>query len=225
MSVGFKINPPKSGPYDHLVHQFENIPVANIDDAMSRTAALGSGIRSINNKKMVGVAYPLRVPAGDNLLFYYALDHAKAGDVIVVDGGGFCERALCGEIMATYAKKRGLSGFVINGAIRDYAALQELDFPVFARAISPNGPYKNGPGVVNTPVALGGRMIYPGDIMVGDDTGIINIRPCEAEKVLKQAQKIKQHEHLTLAKIKREGKFDLDWVTQKLAASDCEINE
>lgn len=199
-----------------VIESFRDIPVPVIGDSMSRTAAIISKIQPLNHMKLLGSAYTVRVPAGDNLLFYYAIDQACPGDVIVVDGGGFTERALCGEIMVRYAMKRGIAGFVIDGAIRDKLELSEMSFPVFARSSSPNGPYKNGPGEVNVPVVIGRRAIYPGDIIVGDGNGVVSLHPEEAEQVLISARNIMEKERILLDEIEQNGHFELTWMYQKL---------
>jgi regulator of RNase E activity RraA len=130
---------------------------------------------------------------GDNLFIHKALDEVFPGAVIDVDGGGFDGRALIGEIMAAIAKSRGASGFVIDGAIRDVEQISVGDFPVFARSSIHLGPYKNGPGAINVPVGVGGMMVNPGDIIVGDADGIVAFSPDIAGDLLaatkKQAEK------------------------------------
>ena len=216
MSVGYQINPPAPQPDAALLGRFEGIPVPNIGDCMSRTAAIGSAIRPVNAARLQGCAYTVRVPAGDNLLFYYAIDRARPGDVIVVDGGGFEERALCGEIMACFAWKRGIAGFVVNGAIRDMAEIARMDFPVFCKATTPNGPYKNGPGEVNVPVNIGGRIIAPGDILIGDAGGLVSFRQEDAAGLLEAAHAVMDKEAGMMRSINEQGRMDLGWMYDKL---------
>lgn len=191
---------------------------------MNRTAAIGSEIRPVNRAKLLGTAYTVRAQAGDNLLFYYALDNAKPGDVIVVDGAGYTDRALCGEIMVAMAKQHKLAGFVVDGAIRDWMEISEMtDFPVFAKSTNPNGPYKNGPGEINVPVNIGGRIIYPGDILVGDGNGLVVIRPQDAPQVLEKAKAIMFKEAGMIQRIADTGSLDLTWMYEKLKQDGCEI--
>lgn len=223
MNIGYCIKNDFPRPAPELLAQFNGIPVPNLGDAMNRTAAISAQITPVNQVRLTGTAYTVRVPAGDNLLFYYAIDNAKPGDVIVVDGGGFEERALCGEIMATYAAKRGLAGFVINGAIRDKVELSQMDFPVFAKAACPNGPYKNGPGEINVPVNIGGRIICPGDILVGDGNGLVSIHPQDAELVLKKAHAVMEKEAGMMKEIEEQGKMSLGWMYEKITNDQCSI--
>lgn len=133
---------------------------------------------------MVGMALNVRTRPGDNLVIHQALELVKPGDVIVVDGGGAVDRALIGEIMAAIAAKRGAAGFVLDGAIRDAANLASGDFPVFARTAIHRGPYRSGPGEINVPISIGGQVICPGDIVVGDADGIVAFAPTLAEPLL-----------------------------------------
>ncbi|WP_032109880.1 hypothetical protein [Necropsobacter massiliensis] len=222
-NVGFRIIKNFTRTSSHQLEKFRDIPVSVLDDSMNRTAAISSQFFAVNDKLMLGTAYTVRVQGGDNLLFYYAIAQAKKGDVIVVDGGGFNERALCGEIMAQLAKARELAGFIIYGAIRDKKELEKIDFPVFACASTPNGPYKNGPGEINVPVNIGGRIIFPGDIIVGDESGVISIRPKDAEDVLIKAAQIAKKEQQMLAEIHTNKNLNIDWVYDKLAQSGCEF--
>ncbi len=108
----------------------------------------------------------------------------KPGDVVVVDGGGDTSRALVGEIMKAIAERRGATGFVIDGVVRDCAAFAQSDFGCYARAAIHRGPYKTGPGEINVPVAVGGCVISPGDFVVGDDDGVVAFAPEKATQLL-----------------------------------------
>ena len=224
MNVGYHIKKDFKRVDKSVVDSFSGIPVPNIGDAMNRTASISSELRPINHARLQGTAYTVRVPAGDNLLIYYAIDNAKIGDVVVVDGSGFTERALIGGIMASLAKAKGLSGLVINGAVRDPRDLESMDFPVFYKAICPNGPYKNGPGEINVPVCVGGQIIHPGDLIVGNKEGIIVIPRLEIDDVLKKSLLIVQKEEKMMKDIE-ENQFDLSWVYKKLEETNCEIKE
>lgn len=167
-----------------LIAAFGSCSAANISDNLDR--AVGAvGIRPFSKRtKLAGRALTVRTAVGDNLFIHRALDELFAGAVIVVDGGGFDGRALIGEIMAAIAKSRGAAGFVIDGAIRDAEPISMGDFPVFARSSIHLGPYKNGPGAINVPVSVGGMMVNPGDIVVGDADGIVAFSPNIANDLL-----------------------------------------
>ncbi len=223
MNIGYVINEEIKRPSPKLISKFASVPVPNIGDSMNRTAATSGDVFSVNGARLMGCAYTVRVPAGDNLLFYYAIDQAKEGDVIVVDGGGFENRALCGEIMASYAEKRKLAGFVVYGAIRDRVEISQMSFPVFARSSCPNGPYKNGPGEINVPVNIGGRIINPGDILIGDGNGLVSFAQEDAEEIYQKACAIMEKEAGMMRDIKEKGRLDLKWMYDKLRSDHCSI--
>ena len=205
-------------PDKSLVERFRDLPVANVDDAMDRLQAVAYDICRVGKGKLVGTAFPVKVPHGDNLMLHAAMDLAKPGDVIVIDAGGLCDRAIFGELMATYCKMRGIAGMVCDGAIRDRDELAEMeDFPVFAKAANPNGPYKNGPGELGTPVCIGGRIVRPGDIVIGDGDGVLFLDPAIAEQVADAADKIKAMETGLMEGI-LQGHYDRLWVQVKLKA-------
>ena len=203
------------------------MPVANIDDCMNRTAAVDAAIEPIGYKgQLLGPAFTVRVAPGDNLLFHAAMDLAKPGDVIVIDADGFEERAIFGELMATYCRSRGVKGIVCDGAIRDRGGLATMeDFHVYARSATPNGPYKNGPGEINVPVVIGGKTVYPGDIVVGDDDGVLFIRPEEAEALAKATRGVQEKEAGIMEHILTDGTYIRPWVDEKLREVGCEIVE
>ncbi len=106
-------------------------------------------------------------------MIHKAIALAQPGDVIVVDGGGDLTNALIGEIMVSYAATRGIAGFVIDGAIRDVDMIRAGTFPVYAAGVTHRGPYKDGPGEINVPIAIDGMVIQPGDLIVGDADGVL----------------------------------------------------
>ncbi len=222
-NLGFRVFENFQRPSKKLVEAFRDMPVANIDDNMGRIACVDSAIKPYNNAKLLGTAFTVKAPFGDNLMFHKALDMAKEGDVIVVAGGGFIERSLCGEIMMNYAIMKNLAGFVIDGSIRDAETTKNLDFPVYARGINPNGPYKNGPGEINVPVAVGGQVVFPGDIVVGDEDGLIFIRPDDAEELLGKVEAFHKNEEIVLRDIADGTGLDRTWVEDSLKEKGCEF--
>ena len=162
-----------------LLKEYEHLPAANIADTMNRIAVLGNGIKRISSPQkpiMAGFAITVKARAGDNLMLHAALDMAGENDVIVVSNEGDRSRALMGEIMVAYAHHmKKIAGIVLDGPIRDIDALSVLDFPLYATGSNPAGPFKMGPGEVNTPIAVGGVAVCPGDLIVGDADGVIVI--------------------------------------------------
>ena len=227
MSEGCRIITDFTRPSKELIEAFRGVPVANIDDCMGRIAAVDASLVPIGYKgQLLGTAFTVRVPQGDNLMFHAAMDLAKPGDVIVIDAGGFTNRAIFGELMATYMKSRGIKGIICDGAIRDYGGLAALeDFKVYAKAAVPNGPYKNGPGEINTPIVCGGQIVHPGDIVVADDDGILFIKPEDAELLIKATKGTEEKEAGIMKHILEDGTYIRPWVEEKLKETGTEIRE
>ena len=221
-NVGFRIYTKINRPDPALISKFREIPVANLADNMGRISCVAPEIKPYNDTILLGCAFTVRAPLGDNLMFHKAIDMAKPGDIIVVDGQGGIERSLCGEIMFSHAMSRGIGGFLVDGSIRDTDALKKLPFPVFARGVTPNGPYKNGPGEINVPVSIGGQVVFPGDIILGDSDGVVVIRAEDAEDMLEKGLAHNRREQVMFRQIK-DGTFDRSWVDKALTENGCEI--
>ncbi|MDA8397663.1 MAG: methyltransferase [Actinomycetota bacterium] len=177
-----------------VIEGLSKLPCANIADAMDRLG-VAEGIHAMwSGAKLAGPAYTIWTRSGDNRAVHQAIDAAQPGDVLVVNGGGDTTRALIGELMATRAVKRRLGGFVIDGAVRDRELIGELGLPVFARGATPAGPYKNGPGRLLCPVAIGGVCVLPGDIVLGDGDGVVVVPRAMGATVLEAAREIEKTE-------------------------------
>lgn len=173
---------------------------------------------------MAGPALTIKTRPGDNLMIHKALQLAKPGDVIVVDAGGVLTNALVGEIMVGDAIKQGLGGFVMNGAIRDAGALRAGSFPVFAAGVTHRGPYKDGPGEINVPIAIDGMVIEPGDLVIGDEDGLLCVPFDDVERLLAAARQKQVVEDKMVADIEA-GCFDRAWVDETLARLNCFIEK
>jgi RraA family protein len=223
MTIGFRIHPMPARVDPGLVDRFRSIPVANISDSMSRMSAGGPTLRPMHaGGVLAGPAFTVKARPGDNLLLHKSLDLAAPGDIIVCDGGGDLTNALIGELMIAHAIQRGLGGVVINGAVRDSAAIRAGSFPVFAAGVTHRGPYKDGPGEINVPLAIAGMVIAPGDLIIGDGDGLLCVPRLEAETIYKAAKAKNDAEEKQMAAIKA-GTSDRAWVDAALAKLGCEI--
>lgn len=203
------------------VAAFKRLPVANISDVMSRMTAGGSRLRPMHNgAPMAGAALTVKTRPGDNLLVHKALDLAQPGDIIVVDAGGDLTNAIIGEIMTGYASSRQIGGIIINGAIRDASAIRASSFPVYAAGVTHRGPYKDGPGEINVAVSLDGMVINPGDLILGDDDGLLCVPFDQLEAIYQAASEKHVIEEKMLADIAA-GAFDTSWVDSRLSALGC----
>jgi RraA family protein len=138
---------------------------------------------------LAGTAVTVKTRPGDNRTLHEVYEILRPGDVLVVDGAGDLNQALVGEIMLARAKAIGVAGFVIDGAIRDVAAFRAGDFPCYARGVTHRGPYKSGPGEINVPVCIDGMVVMPGDLVLGDDDGVIAFPVSVAEELLALVRK------------------------------------
>src|SRR3546814_6605864 len=146
MSIGFRIAKRTRKVDEATIARFRTLPVANVGDVVARMTAGGPRLRPMHaGGVMAGPALTVKTRPGDNLMVHRALDIADPGDVIVVDAGGDLTNAIIGELMLAFAEHRRLGGIVINGAIRDYAAIRAGRFPVFAAGVTPRGPYQARP--------------------------------------------------------------------------------
>lgn len=208
-----------------IAEKFKSIPVANVSDCMSRMSAGGARLRRMHNGgAMAGPALTVKARPGDNLMVHKALEMAVAGDVIVVDAGGDLTNAIIGEIMLGMAQRRGLGGLVINGAIRDAAAIHASPFPVFAAGVTHRGPYKDGPGEINVPIGIDGMVIHPGDLVIGDDDGVVCVPFAQAEAILAAGERKGLAEAKMVAEMTN-GTYNAAWVDATLKRIGCFIEE
>ncbi|MDQ0821912.1 regulator of RNase E activity RraA [Arthrobacter sp. V4I6] len=178
-------------PEQDVIDRLAKLPAANIGDAMDRLGVADSAIQAIwPGARFSGPAFTVWTRPGDNQGIHRALESARPGDVVVVAGGGDESRALLGELIGERAINLGIAGFALDGAARDAEALGEIGMPVFARAITPAGPYKNGPSRLGTPIAFGGVPVLPGDIIIGDSDGIVVIPREQAANVADAAEAV-----------------------------------
>ena len=221
MALGFRILRRLHCIEPQLVERFRAIPVANVSDSMSRMVAGGPRLRPMHaGGGMAGPALTVKLRPGDNLMLHKALDMAEPGDVIVADAGGDLTTAIMGDLMLNHAIRRGVGGIVINGAIRDADSIRALDLPVYAAGVTHRGPYKDGPGEINVPVALDGMVVEPGDLMLGDADGVLAVPRLAAAEVLAAAEAKQAAEGREMAAI-RAGSSDRSWVDKTLQARGC----
>jgi 4-hydroxy-4-methyl-2-oxoglutarate aldolase len=188
-----------SRPASSLLEAFRDIPTSTLSDAMGRHGAVDSAIRPVyDNIRMVGCALTVLCFPGDNVMTHKALTMVAPGDVLVIDDGDY-NTGCFGHKSAMLARSKGGAGVVVSGSVRDVAAIRQDRFPTFARSISPRAPQKNTPGSINVPVQIGGIVVNPGDIIVGDDDGVVVVPLAAAERVLEKATIRDRHEQQNAA--------------------------
>ena len=220
-NIGFRIFPPNRAPKD-LVELFRDVPSPNVSDNMSRINGVCAEIRPMHGStQLLGSAFTVKTRPGDNLMVHKALDMLQPGDALVIDAGGDTTNAILGEIIMRIAIKNGATGIVVDGAIRDAAAFSEAGFPCFARGATHRGPYKDGPGEINVPVTVGGAIVNPGDVVVGDADGVVVVPLEEAEELAQKVRKIVEKEAVQMREIE-EGTLDRSWIDQTLEQRGCQ---
>lgn len=182
---------PKKDSYEKL----KDLSTPNLSDAMNRFGAMHYLIKPMSKyNKLIGSAITVKTRPGDNLMVHKAIDIAQPGDIIVVDTGDCCTNAVWGELMTLAAHKKGLAGLVVDGAVRDLKENSKIDFPIFAKYIVPSACDKEGPGEINVNINCGGVAVNPGDIIVGDENGVVVIPQNIIEDVAKNARKKLEYE-------------------------------
>jgi regulator of RNase E activity RraA len=209
MSIEKHPSAPSVAP--ELLERLRTLPVALISDQLHRNRGF-AGLRPYHQPApLAGTAVTVRTRGGDNLAILRALEFCRPGDVMVVDADGECANALVGGIITFYAASIGMAGMVLDGAIRDIAEIGERTFPVYARGHTHRGPYKDGPGAINVPLSIGGLTIRPGDIIVGDQDGLLAFAPEDAEGLIAKAIAHREKEEQTIAAM-REGRWDRSFI-------------
>lgn len=225
MPVGTRIYMKRDLPPKEIVEGFKTIPTANIADCMGRLCAMSSQIRRMtapSETNMVGVALTVKARPGDNLLIHKALNMIEEGDVLVIGNEGTQSHSLMGEVMIAYARFKKAAGIVLDGPIRDVDEIYGMGIPVYATGSTPGGPYKEGPGEINVPIACGNISIHPGDIIVGNSDGVIVIPKNDAARVLEDAKKFTVKDHAKALDANK-GTLDRTWVEKAIAEKGFEI--
>ena len=221
MTIGFRILERKKKVALDIAKEFLTLPVANVSDSMWRLTAGGSRLRPMHKSgQMAGPALTVKSRPGDNLMLHKAIDMAEPGDIIVCDAGGDLTNSLMGELMLAHAIKRGVGGFVLDGAVRDVEAFLEVNLPVFAAGVSHRGPYKDGPGEINVSVAIDGMVVEPGDLVIGDWDGVLSIPLDDVDSILKKTNEKQAAEAVDMAKIEAD-EWDRSWVDKTLKDRGC----
>ena len=198
---GFRIlaSPPRINPA--VVDKFRGLASPNIADAMGRFGFMDSGIRSRSGFPLCGVAVTVNCRPADNLMVHKALQVAEPGEIVVVSTCGNTTSAVFGELMCHTAAAKRLGGIIVDGAIRDVDGIRNLGIPAFSRTVCAGGCDKDGPGEINVPISCGGTVVSPGDIVVGDDDGVVVVPRDSAEEILVLVAELVKRETTRVAEI------------------------
>lgn len=207
---------------DTLLDRCRSLPTAAFSDAMQRfggAVGLSPVTSDASARKpvhLVGRALTVQTRPGDNLVVHKAADLASPGEILVVDAGAQTDRAIVGGLLGSYAQNRGIAGIVLDGAVRDLSELGALDIPIFARGVSHLGPYKDGPGVIRGNIAIGGTAVCQGDLVVGDEDGVVIVPRHRVADVVAAAEAVVERERVTTLAINNDN-WDRSWVDTALS--------
>jgi len=188
--IGYRINQEIKRPSKELLDRIREFSTCELCDGTIIYNAMDYHIKPmVTKQKICGPAITVKLPMGDSLMVTKAVDLAKSGDVIVVDGRGSKNNALWGDHRSLSCKVKGIEGVVIDGAFRDLEENEEICFPIYAKAVTCGSSTKNSNGEINVPISCGGVTVNPGDIIVGDVNGVCVIPVEYAEQIMENAQK------------------------------------
>ncbi len=182
-------------PNRDVIEQFRALGAATVHEASGRRGAVDPAIKPIaKGVRLCGPAFTVQCHPGDNLMLHKALERAQPGDVLVATVGGCYEGGYWGGLMGTSGLARRLGGLAIDGCVRDSAELIQMGFPIFCRGFSIQGTAKNVLGLINHPTVFGGISVHPGDLILGDDDGLVVVGRTECERVLEKSLERKRAE-------------------------------
>ncbi|HEV2284004.1 MAG TPA: RraA family protein [bacterium] len=184
-----------TGDLTEAITILANASPAWVSDAQSTMNTMDPGIKPVwPGARVVGPVFTARCLPESIITVHKALLEAPKGAVIVADGGGAHTGALFGELMATEARKRGIAGLIVDGAVRDTEALRALKFPVFARAVTPRVGSNRRLGTTQEAVVCGGVPVHPGDVVLAAHDGVVVVPRARLAAVVAAVQAIEKKE-------------------------------
>lgn len=214
-----------SRPSEAQIALFREVPTGNICDAMDRFGSLDHQIRPLDaSLRLCGPALTVRTRPDDNAAIYKALEEVKPGDVLVIATYEYLVGSTFGGLWLQAAKNAGAAGVVCDGLCRDVSEIRSLRLPVFVRGINPGSPSKNGPAEIGGPVACGGAVVHAGDLVCGDEDGVVIVPQWELKQVAKALESVRKKEDAMLAAISS-GVIIPDGIRSLLAGMETEYVE
>jgi 4-hydroxy-4-methyl-2-oxoglutarate aldolase len=186
-----------------LMDQFRGMGTATVHEASGRKGAVDCAIKPISRGvRICGSAFTVQCHPGDNLMLHKAIERTQPGDILVASVGGYYEAGYWGGLMATSALAKKIGGLAIDGSIRDSAEIVKMGFPIFCRGFCIRGTTKTVLGLINHPILFGGVLVHPGDLILGDDDGMVVVERMECKEVLEKSIKRVEAEKVKSEKLK-----------------------
>lgn len=223
--TGFRIYTSIERPSKEIIEQYRGFVAANISDSMGRLFTMDYRINPVYRpmRKLCGIAITVQARPGDNLLSLKAIEVAQPGDVIVIATQGDTTLSVWGGFMSMMAARLGIAGVVTDGVIRDVEQSREAGLPIYAVGVTPAAPTKEGTGQINTSISCGGVVVEPGDIVVGDEDGVVVVPRREAEAVAERVRDRIAKEDAWLKIVESGGLIAIDSANEIIAAKNAEI--
>jgi len=164
------------------------IPTATIYESAGKWGDVAPSIRPVvDGVRLAGRAFTVKAMPGDNLVIFRAIEEAPAGSVLVIDAGATDRATIWGGTSTVGCVAKKIAGCVTNAAVRDVAQIRKLRFPVYAAGINVRGTVKSHPGWTQVPISIGEVPVKPGDIIIGDEDGLVVIASERAQEIAEKA--------------------------------------
>ena len=221
--IGFRIHLNTPRPPEWVLAGFQGVPSGLVCDAMDRFWAMDYRIKPLDpSSKLCGAALTVRSRPGDNLMVWKALDVAHPGDVLVIATQSHTASSTFGELVALAAVQRGLAGIVCDGLCRDVSGIRATGLATFVSGCIPSSPGKDGPGEIGGPLSCGGVSVHPGDIVVGDEDGVVVVPLADSANVPDRLASLREKEQAVRDRILA-GQVAHEWLDALLQEKGCEV--
>jgi 4-hydroxy-4-methyl-2-oxoglutarate aldolase len=178
-----------------VITELATFPAATLYEALGKSGGMSPDIRAmIDRPRLCGPAYTVRILGCETAAVLWAVEQAPVGSVIVIDTGSSGVHPVWGGTSSLGARTRGVAGVVTNGLLRDIDEIRDARFPVYATGVCVQGTLKNHPGWTGVPVSVGGVLVHPGDVVLGDSDGVVVIPAAQAAAALEAARKQRDKE-------------------------------
>lgn len=181
---------------------FTGVATGFVVDALGGRGAMLPAVKPVaGTGPFCGTALPCAAGPADNLAVFGALMIAAPGDVVVCAADGYVQTAVVGDLLLGMLQNKGCVGFVTDGAVRDLPGIRHVGLPCYATAVTPNSPAKSGPGTVGLPVVVGGVAVNAGDIVVGDEDGVVVVPRAHIAATIERLAAVRAAEAKLLAEV------------------------